>query len=173
MQCFLFEFWDLQLRDLPEIHPDAPYEFQGWCAHMAQGAKVCFVRGNTGDQLVNGVLPNLAALGAKPTDIMVMNFAVWQNTCVFWLNSAIWQNAYGFRLTSAVWQNTRVVLAPCSFHANRCHPLISAFAFSGATRRRHNCQCQTLPLLAYRHQSTFSCRSWPAVLFKQRNLLLV
>ena len=199
MQCFLFEFWDLQLRDLPEIHPDPPYEFQGWCAHMAQGAKVCFVRGNTGDQLVNGVLPNLAALGAKPTDIMVLNFAVWQNTCVFQLIFAVWQNMCVSRLNFAVWQNTCVFQLIFAVRQNTCvFRLIfavrqnecvfrlflpsgrtSAFsgsfspsgrtsAFSGsmplsckspppltlricilrARRRRRDCQCRALPLLA-------------------------
>ena len=136
MQCFLFEFWDLQLRDLPEIHPDPPYEFQGWCAHMAQGAKVCFVRGNTGDQFADGVLPNLAALGATPTDIMVLNFAVWQNTCVPWVPCRCYANPKPY--------------IPMQINPNpnpkRRQPLYSAFALSRASRR--GCRFWALQLLA-------------------------
>ena len=42
VQCFLYEFWDMELIYLKLQNP--PPRFQGWCSHMAQGAKVCFIR---------------------------------------------------------------------------------------------------------------------------------
>lgn len=81
MQCFMFEFWeDLDIRhELLARHPNPPKDFQGWCARLAQGTKVCFLRANTGHQFVSSVLPSMTALGAEPSDIMVLNFAVWHN----------------------------------------------------------------------------------------------
>ena len=81
VSCFLFEFWeDLTLHQLESPVPIPPPWFQAWCANLAQNSRICFLRGNTGDNLVDGLLPHLPALGAKRSDVMVLNFAIWFNT---------------------------------------------------------------------------------------------
>lgn len=79
MTCFLYEFWDLGFTELQGSHPQLPDNFQGWCSHLAQGTRVCFIRANRGDNF-SQLLPLLPELGAKPTDLLLMNFAIWLNS---------------------------------------------------------------------------------------------
>lgn len=57
------------------------------CVEMPENTRVCHLRSNMGDWLVDTLLPRLAspspsaasALGARRQDIIVLNFAVWIN----------------------------------------------------------------------------------------------
>ncbi|EIE20684.1 hypothetical protein COCSUDRAFT_57252 [Coccomyxa subellipsoidea C-169] len=50
-----------------------------WCIHLPQGSRICHVRSNMGLDWADNVLPNLPAIGARNTDILVGNFAIWIN----------------------------------------------------------------------------------------------
>ena len=47
-----------------------------------QESRVCLLRANTADQMLEHFFPAFPALGVKLTDIVVVNFAMWMNTCV-------------------------------------------------------------------------------------------
>ncbi len=43
---------------------------------------MCLLRANTADQMLESFFPAFPRLGVKLTDIVVVNFAMWMNTCV-------------------------------------------------------------------------------------------
>ncbi len=42
---------------------------------------MCLLRANTADQMLDSFLPAFPRLGVKLDDIVVVNFAMWMNTC--------------------------------------------------------------------------------------------
>jgi hypothetical protein len=81
MQCFVYEWWDMDIKHLDKYFPEATLEglLGGWCVELPEGTKVCHLRANMGDWLADTLLPRLGALGAARGDIAVVNFAVWVN----------------------------------------------------------------------------------------------
>ncbi|KAK9832530.1 hypothetical protein WJX81_006130 [Elliptochloris bilobata] len=81
MQCFVYEWWDMDIKHMDRYFPQATLEglLGGWCVEMPESTKICHLRSNMGDWLVDTLLPRLPALGARRQDIIVLNFAVWIN----------------------------------------------------------------------------------------------
>ncbi|KAK9825923.1 hypothetical protein WJX81_007164 [Elliptochloris bilobata] len=79
LQCFTMEFWDLGTRELGAYAPHAALQGLrgGWCVELPQRTRVCHLRCNDGDWLVDVLLPRMASLGAQREDIAVLNFGVW------------------------------------------------------------------------------------------------
>ncbi|KAK9901586.1 hypothetical protein WJX75_003489 [Coccomyxa subellipsoidea] len=50
-----------------------------WCIHLPQDSRICHIRSNMGLDWADNVLPNLPGIGARNTDILVGNFAIWIN----------------------------------------------------------------------------------------------
>ena len=48
---------------------------------------MCLLRANTADQMLEHFFPAFPKLGVKLNDIVVVNFAMWMNTCVLPLYS--------------------------------------------------------------------------------------
>lgn len=46
----------------------------------AQNSRICLLRSNTADQMLDTVLPAFPKLGVKIDDVVVANFAMWHNT---------------------------------------------------------------------------------------------
>ena len=46
-----------------------------------QDARVCLLRANTADQMLDIVFPAFPKLGVKLEDVVLVNFAMWMNTC--------------------------------------------------------------------------------------------
>ena len=42
---------------------------------------MCLLRANTADQILDSFLPAFPRLGVRLDDIVVVNFAMWMNTC--------------------------------------------------------------------------------------------
>ncbi len=81
MQCFVYEWWDMDIKHMDHYHSEATLEglLGGWCIEMPEGTRICHLRSNMGDWLVDTLLPRLPSLGARRQDIIVLNFAVWIN----------------------------------------------------------------------------------------------
>ncbi|EIE18670.1 hypothetical protein COCSUDRAFT_45154 [Coccomyxa subellipsoidea C-169] len=82
LQCFMYEFWDLETKPLDTLIADKGATeglIGGWCVLLPEQSRICHVRSNMGDWLVTNLLPRFARLGALPSDIMILNFAVWIN----------------------------------------------------------------------------------------------
>lgn len=46
-----------------------------------QDSRVCLLRANTADQMLDIVFPAFSKLGVKLEDVVLVNFAMWMNTC--------------------------------------------------------------------------------------------
>lgn len=44
-----------------------------------QNSRICLLRANTADQMLDTVLPAFPKLGVKIDDVVVANFAMWHN----------------------------------------------------------------------------------------------
>eukprot|EP00884_Botryococcus_braunii_P023107 jgi/Botrbrau1/9480/Bobra.0252s0098.2 len=84
VQCFFYEFWDLQTRTQDVSFGGGPAvigrTLGGWCVEMPESTRICHLRSNLGDWLAHTLLPLFPALGVKRTDVMVLNFAIWINS---------------------------------------------------------------------------------------------
>ncbi|KDD73428.1 hypothetical protein H632_c2187p0, partial [Helicosporidium sp. ATCC 50920] len=49
------------------------------CTLLNSGGRVCFLRANKGLHVVQDVLPNFELLGARHSDVMVVNFGLWHH----------------------------------------------------------------------------------------------
>lgn len=55
-----------------------------------QDARVCLLRANTADQMLDIVFPAFPKLGVKLDDVVLVNFAMWMNTCAAtWPHTAL------------------------------------------------------------------------------------
>ena len=45
-----------------------------------QNSRICLLRANTADQMLDTVIPAFPKLGVKIDDVVVANFAMWHNT---------------------------------------------------------------------------------------------
>lgn len=85
VSCFFIEFWPEDLATVPIDH--LPEDKQildkmggGWCVELLrEGTRICHIRGNMGDEMVQITLPAMRHLGAKHSDILVINTGVWVN----------------------------------------------------------------------------------------------
>lgn len=51
------------------------------CCHFTvQNSRICLLRANTADQMLDTVMPAFPKLGVKIDDVVVANFAMWHNT---------------------------------------------------------------------------------------------
>ncbi|CAL5221674.1 g3905 [Coccomyxa viridis] len=86
IMCFMVEFWDIERRPQPPIKPhsepyiDFEWPLQGWCIDLPQNSRICLLRANTADQMLDTVIPAFPKLGVKIDDVVVANFAMWHNT---------------------------------------------------------------------------------------------
>lgn len=48
-------------------------------AWLLQNSRICLLRANTADQMLDTVLPAFPKLGVKIDDVVVANFAMWHN----------------------------------------------------------------------------------------------
>ena len=48
-------------------------------AWLVQNSRICLLRANTADQMLDTVLPAFPKLGVKIDDVVVANFAMWHN----------------------------------------------------------------------------------------------
>ncbi|CAL8468940.1 g8481 [Coccomyxa elongata] len=86
MMCFMVEFWDVDRQPQPPIQPhsepyiDFEWPLQGWCIQLPQDARICLLRANTADQMLDFVFPAFPKLGVKLEDVVLVNFAMWMNT---------------------------------------------------------------------------------------------
>ncbi|KAK9868045.1 hypothetical protein WJX84_001376 [Apatococcus fuscideae] len=89
LQCFFLEFWDMETRPLdslvaePKLAGDGTDRRQllqqltkgGWCVQLPQNTRVCYVRADSGDDLMLRVLPGFPrATSSKLDDLMLLNF---------------------------------------------------------------------------------------------------
>ena len=48
LQCFMFEFWDLETRELKDVFADRPSTLEGllggWCVLMPEDSRICHIR---------------------------------------------------------------------------------------------------------------------------------
>ena len=78
--CFMYEFWDLELRPLDNttkaagLYQDHLGEF---CIEMPEDTRICHLRVNVVANLTERVLPNFGKFGGKMSDILVTNVGVW------------------------------------------------------------------------------------------------
>ena len=82
-QCFMFEFWDLEMVDLKHrvVETDAVRDRVrlGWCANLLEGARICHHRVNDAPEYT-AVLPYFyQGLTGKRNDIVLMNTGLWSN----------------------------------------------------------------------------------------------
>ena len=48
-----------------------------WCALMVANTRLCHIRVNKGDNLLEDWLPNLSLLNVTSSDILLINFGAW------------------------------------------------------------------------------------------------
>lgn len=82
-QCFMFEFWDLEMVDLKHrvVETDVVRDHVrlGWCANLLEGARICHHRVNDAPEYT-AVLPYFyQGLTGKRNDIVLMNTGLWSN----------------------------------------------------------------------------------------------
>ena len=82
-QCFMYEFWDLDMVDLKHRVVEADFVRDkvrlGWCAHLLEGARICHHRVNDAPEYT-AVLPYFyQGLTGKRNDIVMMNTGIWSN----------------------------------------------------------------------------------------------
>ena len=82
-QCFMYEFWDLDMVDLK--HRVVENDFVrdkvrlGWCANLINGARICHHRVNDAPEYT-AVLPYFyKGLTGKRNDIVMMSTGMWSN----------------------------------------------------------------------------------------------
>lgn len=82
-QCFVYEFWDLDMVDLKHgvVETDAARERVrlGWCANLIDGARVCHHRTNDAPEYTAALPYFYQGLTGKRNDIVVMNTGLWSN----------------------------------------------------------------------------------------------
>ena len=48
LQCFMFEFWDLETRELKDVVAASPSTMEGllggWCVLMPEDSRICHIR---------------------------------------------------------------------------------------------------------------------------------
>lgn len=76
LQCFLNEFWDLELHNIstsnPLLEPTLEQLRVRQCANLVEGTHICYLRADQAHTVHELVLPLLMKLGT-PEDIMVLN----------------------------------------------------------------------------------------------------
>ena len=82
-QCFMYEFWDLDMVDLKHRVVESDFVRDkvrlGWCANLMNGARICHHRVNDAPEYT-AVLPYFyKGLTGKRTDIVMMNTGLWSN----------------------------------------------------------------------------------------------
>ncbi|KAL4450744.1 hypothetical protein ABPG77_001100 [Micractinium sp. CCAP 211/92] len=79
-QCFLYEFWpSLQQRNTSTdaaLQDEASRLLRSTCVDLLEGTRICYVRGDRGDDIVQRLLPLLPRLGAGPSDLLALNFGL-------------------------------------------------------------------------------------------------
>ncbi|BDA49809.1 hypothetical protein COCOBI_14-4290 [Coccomyxa sp. Obi] len=115
LQCFMYEFWDLETKQLDRLIADKGATeglIGGWCVLLPEKSRICHIRSNMGDWLVTNLLPRFDRLGVLPTDIMVLNFAVWINAAEeLAQNVMIWSEFYERnkeRLPYTIWRDASI-----------------------------------------------------------------
>lgn len=79
-QCFLYEFWpSLQQRNTSAdaaLQEEASRLLLSTCVDLLEGTRICYLRGDRGDDMVQRLLPLLPRLGAAPSDLLAVNFGL-------------------------------------------------------------------------------------------------